>query len=53
MEGWKGKFTMALYFAVHTLKESPDEINKLWPELAPKMAWAKAAGDTLAKCIKT
>ncbi len=44
---------MALYFAVHTLKKSPDEINKLWPELAPKMARAMAAGDTRAKCVKT
>ena len=44
---------MALYIAVHNLKKSPDEINNVWPELAPKMARAMAAGETPAKCIKT
>ncbi len=40
---------MAQYIAIHTLKKSPDEINSVWPELAPKMAKAMAAGETPAK----
>ena len=44
---------MAKYFALHTLKRSPEDVNNIWAELAPKMAKAMAAGETLAKCIKT
>jgi hypothetical protein len=44
---------MALCIALRTLKKSPKDINNAYPDLAPKMAKAMAAGETFAKCIKT
>ena len=44
---------MAKYIAVHTLKKSPDDVNKAFAELSSKFAKANAAGENPAKCIKT
>ena len=43
---------MALFFAVHTLKKSSDEIHEIWSEFVFETASAMAAGETPAKCIK-
>jgi len=50
----KGRWIMALYFALHTLKKTPQELHDFWTEeSAVELARAMAAGATPAKCIKT
>ncbi len=45
---------MAKYFALHTLKKSPEEFSEFFNEEAmAQLARAMAAGQTPAKCIKT
>lgn len=44
---------MPKYIALHTLKKSADEVMKVFTEASPEVARAMAAGETLAKCIKT